>query len=450
MQLVDLGIYFCVFSAAVLVVWHIRSAGNTLWTNVLTVPMLMFVLNYPVRALLIMYADGDVLYDFSRAEIFPALLFSTAFFGLLTWCFRSLTPEPLWKETFAVKNLSRREEMICHLAFAWVCVNYWYAFATGKVYQLWSIEEDFYHSLAENVVSLGDPLKWFVLVLAFLGWRLTRRKRFLLEAVSVMVLIAVHSTLSTAKAPIVALILAYCFLRNAHGRRPNRAILMGTLVCASLFFVYSYLARYYGVVRGEFDLVEHVEGITRALDPVREMDAEAIENVGVVGSIGRFSYLDGLILIIRSERYMDKGRFLFGSVMELVALVPRIFWPDRPLINFNIFMAQEIYGFDSLVEMPVGRAGEAYFALGIMGLFVAPFYAFLFSWMMKYAYRARSAFAVAVYFLLLNYYVWPDSHVLVYLRAILGALVILVGLWSVAAIIPGRGGVGIRPLESTR
>jgi hypothetical protein len=168
------------------------------------------------------------------------------------------------------------------------------------------------------------------------------------------------------------------------------------------------------------------------------MDVETIENVGLVGSIGRFSYLDGLILIMRSERNLDKGLYVFGSLVELVALVPRMFWPDRPLIFFNVFMAQEIYGFDSLVEMPVGRMGEAFFVLGTIGLVVAPLYAFLFAGMLNYAYRARSASAIAAYFLLLYYYVWPDSHVVVYMRTILGAGAALFFLWAVATLIPNR------------
>ena len=425
MNLVEFGIYACVFFGAVLLVHHVRSASTTLWTNVLTVPMIMFFLNYPVRALAIMHANGDVLYDFDREEIFHALVFATAFFGLLTAYFRFLLPRFLWGETLAVTHLSRREEAICHLAFVWVCANYAYGFSTGQVYELWSAEEDFYHSFSENLLSLVHPLRWFVLVLGFCGWRLTGRKVFLFEVVSVGALISAHAVLSTAKAPIVALILTYCFLRNIFGNRPRRAVLVGALLFASVFFVYSYLGRYYGVVRGEFDLVEHFEGVTRALDPVREMDLGAIEDVGLLGSLGRFSYLDGLVLIRRYEP-------------ELVALVPRMFWPDRPLILFNVFMAQEIYGFTSLVEMPVGRAGEAYFALGIMGLLVVPLYAFLFAWMMKCVYRTRIASVTAAYFVLLNYYVWPDSHVVVYMRAILGAGVGLLVLRTVTAMLPDR------------
>jgi len=172
-----------------------------------------------------------------------------------------------------------------------------------------------------------------------------------------------------------------------------------------LFAVYSYLARAFGVVTGEFNAGDIAANVSTAIENLGYWRESALTNI-----FDRFNYLDGLMLVQAKIQHIDKAYFQFGSVSELLNFIPRFLWSDRPLISFNHYMTEVIWEYDVLSENPVGRVGESYFVFGWFGIVMAFVYAYLFSAIYAALFDGKSNVSKSVYLFLLMVYIVPDAY----------------------------------------
>jgi hypothetical protein len=230
----------------------------------------------------------------------------------------------------------------------------------------------------------------------------------------------VETVLATAKGPILYLLILYVVYKSYFQMRINVGLVLGIGLLGLVYTGYTYLARYFGDVRSGFSLVGVTDTITGVIENI-----EHWSEIGVQGTISRFSYLDGLILLMNKGAWLDHGYFALGTVTELINLIPRFLYPDRPEINFNVYLAGEVWDWGSVAENPIGRIGEAFFVFGYAGVVIAPVYALI----MFFAYRlllcSASPWKQGVYFSVFFIYLLPDAYFFYNVKPMLYGLVVL-------------------------
>jgi hypothetical protein len=221
----------------------------------------------------------------------------------------------------------------------------------------------------------------------------------------VVALIVADAVITTGKGMLVNVGIVSLAMTSYFGTKPRKVVVAGLAAMGIAFGVYSYLARTYGNVRGEFSVAEFlgtVEEVKENLDQSRD--------VGIGGIVERFSYLDGLALLLRQD-VGDPGPYAGGSLIEVAMLLPRSVWPSRPHYSFNHYVTSSVWGFNSFSETPIGRVGEAFFVLGWFGLVYALIYGLGFAALVRALLRARSGqFVHAVYVFLLVVVAVPDAY----------------------------------------
>lgn len=413
---------------------------NRVWLNVLTVPILFYAVNYPLRAVITIAAGSNIIYDINIGEINLALSYSTTYFILFTYIFNKMKNKTAFIESQEkhIITYSDQDTITCHILFILVIISFSYIIATSQLYVLYGGEEGLYHPVLRSVMVIFEPLKWMVIILSYSLWKVMNRKVFLVEGTIITLLIILTSAISTAKGPFVVLVLGSLYFFNMFQIRIRTKLTAVILVLLVFVFVYSYLVRYYGIARGEFSSYQILDNITTVRDI--GSDIEKIKTVGFQSLIDRFSYLDGLIIIIREHNELDRSYYILGSIVEPLNIIPRFLWGDRPLFNFNIYLTQVVWGFGPLAfsETPIGRIGESFLVMGYFGIIYSVLYAVLFVLIMKYFLAKASVFYYSIYFFILTFYVWPDSHLTFYFKTIIISLVIVYLVWQVANIISMR------------
>lgn len=94
----------------------------------------------------------------------------------------------------------------------------------------------------------------------------------------------------------------------------------------------------------------------------------------------RFNYLDAIILIVRNSKISADFYYnYFGSLVDLLGIVPSFLWQDKPFFNFGTFTSSAVWNEYSLslVEMPIGRIGESFFLFNFGGIVIAPLLSYL-------------------------------------------------------------------------
>jgi hypothetical protein len=223
----------------------------------------------------------------------------------------------------------------------------------------------------------------------------------------------------------------------------SRTFIAAFAAIGIVFSVYSYLARSYGDVRGEFSVAK----LRGTIEAVRESEHDA-GTVGLLGLVDRFNYLDGLALAIRRGPGGDDD-YELGSLNELAMLVPRQLWPERPLYSFNHHVTASVWRESYFSETPIGRTGESYYVLGALGVLLGALY----GWLFTVAFRstlapARSAFSQAFYFFVLTVLLIPDAYLTYNLKPItyLAPVILLAALLQSATrvVLPPHAAPGPR------
>lgn len=391
--------------------WVIRRTAHPsrMFAHVLAVPWLWFILNYPVRAIVLAAGIGSGNYSppLSDVEIVAALAYATLFFCVL--CIVTLSVSALRTPTF--QYYQGEEIWMCRAFFAITVGVFCFRLFSGRVFGLNESIEDLTANFATNFALSFDPVKWLTLVSAVALWRLKRAREFLFIAATTTFLIAAHAILSSSKGAFFQLILIYLLFCGVLWKFPNRFLLsMGTLL-AIAYGGLSYLQRQYSVVRGDFSLNVLVENVADLVEHLGGQELGSLIELATTSVTERLNYLDALVLALRKIGEISDSLYRLGGISELLNIAPRFIWESRPLINFNIYLTDFIWGSPGLVsETPIGRIGESALVLGWVGIVLAPVYGAIFGMIGRIYAGSQSPTRLAVYVALLLNFVWPDSH----------------------------------------
>jgi hypothetical protein len=439
-----------------LLVWYFRAVQyKHLWLLPSTFFLVSYALHYPVRMLALQHSRYN-LFQLSNEEICLALAYATVFAAL--FAFTSLAGRfHRNREGFPARWVEETP-LAGHLIFAVWAASFAYRCQAGMLFALYEGQESLYKSPLVSLVLSADPLKWFVLAycvfylhrpndrLLSLGTlnaasaragsavAVSARSRagrwvLRLEMWATIGAIMFEAAASTAKGPLVYLLFFYFIGSSLRNRRPSLAVLVPSVALLGAFTAYSYIVRYHGTVRGTFTIAKFVDNFRVAERVMRE--TEAGNTLGKQGAVDRFSYLDSLALCRRKAEWLERGNYQLGSAIEVLNLIPRFLWPERPHLSFNHHVTWDIWGYSFFSETPVGRIGESYYVLGNAGVLGGVAYALLFNLIYGvFLRRARTAFAWGLYGWLLMVFCVPDAYLTYNLKPTLYLLpVLLSGYW---------------------
>jgi len=395
---------------------HVKMSGhNRLFLCALTVPFAFYIVNYPVRALILQSGIWIGEFTFDAYSTVIALEYSFVFFLILYVTYRQNCK---FREKCTVTEVTRSEadEFLCNITFVISLIVFLYKVYNGKLFELYTEESELYSTFGNNLIMMFGPLKWFAISLSLLLWKCTANKFRLLQAFVIFSIILTESLVSSAKGPLFSLLILYLFIMSAYGKRLNYYLVSISAVLIIVLSVFSYYIRYFGQVTGEFSTDTLIKNYQVASE-ISQSEYDLKTGLGHIAN--RLNYLDALALTIEKKDSIATGYYPAGSVSELLTILPRFVWEGRPLLNFNIFATREIWGYTDLIsETPIGRIGESFLVFGFFGVIYAVFYGYVFALIEKLVLGMRTVH-LAFYFFLLNYYVIPDSHIVFYWKTIL-------------------------------
>ncbi len=422
-------------NAWLIAVFALRIRPREGWASPITFWLPFYVLNYPLRAVILSATNGtsveqDVLfydYAFLPGEIVAALAYSTLFAVILLGVYASLPRLPeLCRKGTALSGGQSQPQEECFTLFlgAFFLVNavaFGFQVATGNAFSLYTSLEDLKRPFLVNLLLQMRSLKWLLLAYAFLRVQRSRSVLGLVLTFSCLFIEVCGAIISTAKGGLLAIALLWAVSAGIVRQRLPYATLAGVAVLAASFAFFSQAVRQHGSVgdRSAPVLLTAHENMLVAGNVLNGGGSAWEKRLMRIGS--RLSYLDAIMLIQRQQPYVADGPYTFGSIVELGNVVPRILWPNRPHLSFNHEMTHAVWGMSRhhFLEMPIGRIGESAFMLGWAGLMLAPLYAVLWHWLYTRFYlAARDDRELAIYLGLLCLIVLPDAYLLYNMKAI--------------------------------
>jgi hypothetical protein len=247
----------------------------------------------------------------------------------------------------------------------------------------------------------------------------------------------VGALISTSKGELVNLLLLILVASGVARKRLPRLIVAISTAAVVAFAIFSYLIRFHGTTTGRSDKETVIENIERAVNAAS--DEDEIRKKGIGSSIDRFSGIDGLALCMRKNTFLENNSYRFGSITEVVQVVPKYLWPTRPAVNFNSFVTHEVWEqhWSVVNNMPIGRIAESFYVLNWGGLTYAVVYAILWKWVFVRLYlRGKSISARALYISILFGKIFPDDNIMTNLSALA-----FYGLIAFMGVMVERGGV---------
>ena len=128
-------------------------------------------------------------------------------------------------------------------------------------------------------------------------------------------------------------------------------------------------------------------------------------------SIDRMNYLGVISTII--EAYKDSAEFLYDYLDNLIGLIPRVVWPDKPIIgiDLNALGAQLgiLHHTNTNTSIGLTVIGESYYQLRDFGLIMAIFQGFLFGFLDKIKTNG-SLMGHVYYFYIVTFLLFLDSY----------------------------------------
>lgn len=412
--LVNIGILYFFFRS-------LPAASRFLF--VMVVPVVFYFLNYPLRALIVLNSGQQ---NYSADAMYSSLLYGTLFTIIMLLFYRLRTNNQVSGYDCSKTDVSDKDMFLCHGTFGLVIAVFCFKVFTGRLAGLYDSTSALYSSFGVNFILMFDSIKWFCLTSSFIIYAKQKRPVFLFEGVTVSAIILFESFATTSKSTVVALLLFYLFFKSLNKSKINYAVICLCSCAIYLYMTVTYLVRYYGVVRGSLNLQTVIANYSNLADLFHY---GSNQQLGIQGVAGRFNYLDGLAFTMQHAERLDKGVYSLGGIAELLNAIPRYFWPERDLFNFNMYLTRNIWGFGDLVsETPIGRIGESFFVLGYAGLLYAVVYGCLFAAIENRVFRNCSVTYLSMYFVVLYYYVWSDAHIVFYWKTILWTVLTVVCL----------------------
>ncbi|MDP1612365.1 MAG: hypothetical protein Q8M11_15030 [Sulfuritalea sp.] len=419
-----------VYVVAGIQMWHL----GRLWINPMTFILAYYFFNYPIRAILVLYfPDVYNKHGFDDSDVMAALTYSTIYVVFFVGAYLAILKTqriefvvPTFSDTRLDIRLFFVSAALTLLAGA---VTMGYEISIGGAFSLGADIEELRRPFWVNAFGVFSTLKWFSLCLGILTYLRTRATLVLLTSLLLLGLIVVEGVLSTGKGLFAAIIMMFLFLDNLLTGRTVRLpiVLVGGLVLV-FFSAYSYYARYY-IGFGE----ESEGGLGNMIaflssGELVDLVGDQLENILNRGTY----YLDALTLMIKDGLGVDPGPYAFGSVVEIVNIIPRAAGFDLEQYSFDRHVSESVWRTGVFVQIFIGRIGESFFVLGYFGIVYALINGVIFAFV---ASRWRSSSAslsgISLYLAILLSWLHQDASLFYQIKSL---LYVLLAFWVVKLI----------------
>ena len=353
------------------------------WVNPMFVLLLYYLFNYPVRAyLLVEFPENfNDRYAFTDAEILTGLAYSTCYVIIFAGVYLLMLKHFSIRLDFAGLHEGALDRKLFYVTAFLVLlsgvITMGYEVSVGGSFSLGSDIEGLRRPFWVNVTALPYSLKWFSTCMGFL-LLLTRRSLGIVVMTALLLAMGLaEAFLTTAKGVIVSFLLLFLFLDNlVTGRILRVSVLVIGALFAVVFSSYSYYARLSGGV-GLASVQEYLDTLNLFLsEDLWEAIGSQFENIAFRATY----YFDALPLMSRTDPSATAGVYAFGSLIELVNLVPRAFGIVTEQYSFDRHVTFAVWGETDFSQIFIGRIGESFFVLGFAGLLYALLHAGVFAY----------------------------------------------------------------------
>lgn len=212
--------------------------------------------------------------------------------------------------------------------------------------------------------------------------------------------------LSTSKAPILILLFTYIFFISTNNLKINYTYIIIAIFLLFASFIYSYYSRYY------FDVYSSGADFSSIITQIFNDPNINYQKFLINPLITRFEQLENLCVVIARREDINLNYYSFGSIVEIVNLIPRILWTERPFLNFNYFVTNEIYRSNIYWSSSIGRFGEAFLISGIFSVFSLIFYLIFYKSVVKFItiFFREPLHKLLCFFLFMRFYIWQDDY----------------------------------------
>lgn len=395
------------------------------WVNPMFFILVFYFFNYPLRALLLVELPGSFNRNgFTGREIMAGLEYSSLFVLVLVGLYILILKMARIRFDFHGLRDHFLDERLFFLAATAVIVSgvltMGYEVATGGAFALGADIEELRRPFWVNVASLPYSLKWFALCMGFLLWVRSRRATVGATTALLCGLLLLEAFLTTGKGVLAAFILLFLFVDNLLTGRTFRASLVVVGAAVMVFFsTYSYYARYMGGI-GLASLSDYLAFARTFLE--EDFLAAVGSQLESILERGTY-YFDALPLMMRGDTAAGGESYVYGSLVELLNLIPRKLGLVSEQYSFDRHVAFAVWGEFDFSQIFIGRIGESFFVLGYFGVFYAAIYAAIFALVAsRWAPLSRSTAGVALYSAVLLGWLYQDASLVYQLKNLITIL----------------------------
>lgn len=335
-----------------------------------------YVLNYILKPILLLFPPIEaekifVYFPYSTQEFIFALFYSTLFF--ITFVCSSIffnRKLPRNISTIFRHNIANSvdiEKLNNLLSFISI-LSYLYLLNTEGIY---GFNTGYQKGFMDIILSISATFAYPCFFIALLLFKLNKHKSQILVLICLTSIVFIDSIFSTSKAPILLLLFLYLLYADIVKIKINRWVIAGAVPLILIMFFYSYFSRYYSDTSSSISL----SLVTNNLEQMMN-NLDLFYNLVFPSMFNRFELFDNLIYVTLRVDVIDKGYFVFGSIVELFNLIPRFLWSSRPYLYFDYYVGIDILGNYSS-SASAGRVGEAYFVFGRLGFLMGIPYAYI-------------------------------------------------------------------------
>ena len=377
-------------------------ASNGFWTTPMPICIFYYILNYPLKSLY------NVIYnpDYLSKDPGHLLLYVTVYFILfvLSYIYISKKDSISINYNYDYKLLTTdRMVRVGNISFYILVGGFLYKFLLGGFYT-WGEKSG--TSILENIIFNIMILQYAILFLMIHMARF-KNKIYYIKVLVITGFIIFECLLTTSKSPIFYLIILILFTNSFHRIKTSPILVSILLTVGIAYFFYSYTSRFSGIAYNE------VEGssISNTFDETI-LGFDAYYDRIMDSIFDRIELLDNLIIMDSRYSLIQRGYYQLSSLVEVINFVPRIIWPSRPDLNFNIFTQYELLGYRAeAVTMSVGRAGEGYFLFNYLGVVMGVFYgAFFYKIYKVFFLQPNTGVKIIIYVNILFAYIIQDNY----------------------------------------
>lgn len=401
----------------------LRRYKYIVWAIPISFSLVMWFFNYSIRALQTYFFEPYFYTD----EHTPLLIYYLVFVILtyLSFVYFAISDNLSYSATKVISLLSGVSNRFFMAMFLIVIGGFVLKFYAGTYYGFSTAASD-NRNILENVILNLGTLQWLVFFLA-LHFAINKSSSYYFYVLMLAGCIVYESMVSTSKAPVFTMLYDYLLCMSLNNQRIGRFAVLAAVILGLALSFYSYVARFTGTA------VQDRVGASVVVDTIDKMTSldSLLEERVKDNMVKRLELLDNLTVLSKRYDIIERGAYEFGSLVELITIIPHTIWPDRPDYNFNEFVQYELMGLRMKgTTMGIGRIGEAFLVFWYFGCFMAIIYSLAYEKLYKLLVcNATDPLHILVYIQLYFCYFMRDDYLVQNIFTIIFSLFSLIVIY---------------------